>query len=177
MCLGDKKIAKFFKLNERIQASELRVINIDGAQLGVISRDQAIKKAREQGLDLVEVAENANPPVARIVDFQKFRYIERKKQQASRKHAHEVELKEIWLSPRIAQHDLEVRLKRADGFLEKGNKVKITVKFKGREMAHPEVGHQVVSTALKFLGDKINIERETRFEGRNLTTIVGASKK
>ncbi len=125
---------------------------------------------------MVEVAPEAKPPVARIVEFEKFRYKEEKKEQAAKKHAREVELKEIWLSPRIAQHDLEVRLKRAVGFLEDGDRVKLTVKFKGREMAHPEAGHQVVTQALAFLGDKVVIERETKFEGRNLTTIVSPAK-
>lgn len=128
-------------------------------------------------MDLVEVAPNINPPVARITDFEKFRYIESKKEQAAKKKAKAVELKEIWLSPRIAQHDLEVRLRKAEEFLERGDKVKLTVKFKGREMAHPEVGHDVVRDALTYLGDKIIIERETKFEGRNLTTIVGPAKK
>lgn len=125
----------------------------------------------------MEVASGAQPPVARIVDFEKFRYKEEKKEQAARKHAKEVELKEIWLSPRIDTHDLEVRLRRAEEFLGKGNKVKLTVKFKGREMAHPEVGHDVVKKALAYLGETISIERETRFEGRNLTTIIGPVKK
>lgn len=155
---------------------ELRVIDADGTQLGVIGKDEALKKAQEQDLDLVEVAPNINPPVARIVDFEKFRYKEEKREQAAKKHAKEVELKEIWLSPRIAQHDLEVRLKKAEDFLKRGNKVKLTVKFKGREMAHPEVGHQVANQALGYLGNKINIEREIKFEGRNLTTIIGPKK-
>lgn len=133
--------------------------------------------AKEQSLDLVEVAPNISPPVARIVDFQKFRYTERKKEQLAKKHAKDVELKEIWLSPRIAQHDLEVRLKKAEEFLTKGNKVKITVKFRGREMAHPEIGRQIVDQALKYLGDNVTIERESRFEGRNLTLIIAAVKK
>lgn len=125
---------------------------------------------------MVEVAPNVQPPVARIVDFEKFRYSEEKREQAAKKHAKEVELKEIWLSPRIAQHDLEVRLKKAEEFLEKGNKVKLTIKFKGREMAHPEVGHQVVKQILAYFGDRISVERETKFEGRHLTTIVGTAK-
>lgn len=124
----------------------------------------------------MEVASGAQPPVARIVDFEKFRYKEEKREQAAKKHAREVELKEIWLSPRIERHDLEVRLRRAEEFLGKGDKVKLTVKFKGREMAHPEVGQGVVREALAYLGDKANIERETRFEGRNLTTIIGPVK-
>lgn len=121
---------------------------------------------------MVEVAPNAQPPVARIVDFEKFRYKESKKEQAAKKHAKEVELKEIWLSPRIALHDLEVRLKKAKEFLDEGHRVKLTVKFKGREMAHPEIGHEVLKRALEYLGEGISIERETKFEGRNLTTII-----
>jgi len=124
----------------------------------------------------VEVAPQAQPPVARIIDFSKFRYQEEKKEQAAKKHAKDVELKEIWLSPRIAQHDLEIRLKRAEEFLEKGNKVKLTIKFKGREMAHPQTGYKVVDETLAYFGDRINIEREAKFEGRNLTVIVGSKK-
>lgn len=154
----------------------MRVISDDGTQLGILSKDEAISKAKELGLDLVEVAPQAQPPVARIVDFQKFRYQENKKEQQARKNRSQIEIKEIWLSPRIAQHDLFVRLKRADEFLDEGNKVKITVKFRGREMAHPEVGFEVVQDALKYFGDKVAIERETKFEGRNLTTIIGVSK-
>ncbi len=125
---------------------------------------------------MVEVAATANPPVARLVNFEKFRYQEEKKEQAAKKHIREVELKEIWLSPRIAQHDLEVRLKKAEEFLGKGNKVKLNVKFKGREMAHPETGFQVTQLALSLLGERVSVERETKFEGRNLTTIIGISR-
>ncbi|MDO8570520.1 MAG: translation initiation factor IF-3 [Candidatus Daviesbacteria bacterium] len=169
-------MAKYFRVNDRIQARELRVIDANGEQLGVLNRDEALKKAYAQDLDLVEVAPNINPPVAKIVDFEKFRYQEEKKEQAARKHSKDVELKEIWLSPRIAQHDLETRLKKADNFLKRGDKVKLTIKFKGREMAHPETGHQVVNKVLDYFGDRITIERETKFEGRNLTTIVGPRK-
>jgi translation initiation factor IF-3 len=144
--------------------------------LGVISLTEALQKAQEAELDLVEVASTAKPPVARIVDFQKFRYQESKKEQMAKKHAREVELKEIWLSPRIATHDLNTRLKRAEEFIQKGNKVKLSVKFKGREMAHPELGHAVIKQALGYFGDKIAIERESKFEGRNLATIIGQSK-
>ena len=127
-------------------------------------------------MDLVEVAPEVKPPVARITDFEKFRYKEEKKEQAAKKHARDVELKEIWLSPRIAQHDLLVRLKKVEEFLRDGDRVKLTVKFKGREMIHPESGQKVVGQALEYLGEKVVIERETKFEGRNLTTIVGPAK-
>jgi len=149
------------------------VIAADGEQLGILSKEEALLKAKEAELDLVEVASSAQPPVARIVDWEKFRYQESKKEQQARKNRSDVDIKEIWLSPRIAEHDLMVRLKRVDEFLEAGRKVKITVKFRGREMAHPEVGHQIVKQALDYFGDKINIERETKFEGRSLTTIIG----
>lgn len=127
-------------------------------------------------MDLVEVASQANPPVARIVDFKKFKYLESKKEQVAKRHAKEIELKEIWLSPRIAEHDLGVRLRKAEEFLGKGNRVKLTIKFKGREMAHPEVGQKVLQDALAILDEKAGIEREAKFEGRNLTIIIGTPK-
>jgi len=125
---------------------------------------------------LIEVATNADPPVARILDFQKFRYQENKKEQAAKKGSDAGELKELWLSPRIAEHDLQVRLKRADEFLKDGHKVKLTVKFKGREMAHPENGHQVLQKAMGYFGERILVERESKFEGRRLSIIIGRQK-
>ncbi len=144
--------------------------------MGVLSREDALAAAQEAELDLVEIAPMVNPPVAKIVDFQKFRYQENKKEQAARKNAKEVEQKEVWLSPRIAVHDLQTRLRKATEFLEDGDKVKLSVKFKGREMAHPENGHKVVQQALTLLGERVVVERETKFEGRNLTTIIGFGK-
>lgn len=127
-------------------------------------------------MDLIEIAANADPPVVRILDFQKFRYEENKKEQAARKGSSEGGLKELWLSPRIAEHDLQVRLRRAEEFIGEGYKVKLTVKFKGREMAHPELGHEVLNQALSFLGDKVAIEREAKFEGRKLAIILMRGK-
>lgn len=152
------------------------MINADGTQLGLISKKEALERAKELGLDLIEIAPSANPPVAKLIDYEKFRYQEEKKEQQAKKNAREVELKEIWLSPRIENHDLEVRLKRAEYFIEKGDKVKLNVKFRGREMVHPETGYKVVKQALDWFGEKIEVERETKFEGRNLTTIIGAAK-
>lgn len=140
-----------------------------------MTRDEALKKAKDQDLDLIEIAAQADPPVAKIFDFQKFRYEESKKEKGSKK-AGEGGLKELWLSPRIADHDLQVRLRRTEEFLKEGYKVKLTVKFKGREMAHPELGHQVLQEALNLLGNKAAVERESKFEGRKLSMIVGRSK-
>jgi translation initiation factor IF-3 len=144
--------------------------------LGVIERDAAIERAKSQELDLVEIAPQANPPVAKIVEFQKFRYEENKKEQAAKKNAKEVELKEIWLTPRIAEHDLQTRLRRAEEFLEDGDRILFRVKFKGREMAHIEFGFQLLQKIFAQLGDKISIERDPKLEGRSVTAIIGKSK-
>lgn len=172
---GGKGIAKFYRTNLNIQTPNLRVIGPDGEQLGVLTRQAALEKAHEQELDLIEIAPNADPPVARILDFKKFRYEESKKEKAAKKGS-DTGLKELWLSPRIAEHDLLVRLKRANEFLDDGHKVKLTVKFKGREMAHPEAGHKVLQMALAHFGNKVTIERESKFEGRKLSMIMGRIK-
>lgn len=164
-------MGKFYRTNWNIQSPKLRVIDNEGHQLGILDKADALNKAKKAGLDLVEVASKADPPVARIVNFQKFRYEESKKERGSKKESGGG-LKELWLSPRIADHDLEVRIKRTEDFLKDGFKVKLTVKFKGREMAHPELGHQVIKQTLELLGDQVGVEREPRFEGRNLSIIV-----
>ena len=123
-------------------------------------------------MDLIEIAPNADPPVAKIIDFKKFRYEENKKDRGARKGSSEGGLKELWLSPRIDDHDLNVRLKRAEEFLKKGNKVKLTVKFKGREMGHPELGRAVLNHALEQLKDQAAVETEPKFEGRKLFMII-----
>jgi len=137
-----------------------------------------LQKARALEMDLIEIAAQADPPVARIFDFQKFRYEEGKKERGSKKSS-EGGLKELWLSPRIAEHDLQVRLNRTKEFLSGGHKVKLTVKFKGREMAHQELGHKVLQEALSLLGHNAAVEREPKMEGRRLSMIVtkGGKKK
>lgn len=164
-------MAKFHRLNQFIQSPKLRVIDAEGKQAGILTKEEALVKAKEEGLDLVEIAPNADPPVARIVDFQKFKYEESKKDRGSKKGS-EGGLKELWLSPRIEDHDLKVRVSRTEEFLKDGFKVKLTVKFKGREMAHPENGRKVLDQAITLLGEGVGIEREAKFEGRNLSIIV-----
>lgn len=152
------------------------MIDNDGSQIGVITREEALQKAKSQELDLIEIAPNADPPVARIVDYKKFKYDESKKDRAAKKGAGETELKELWLSPRIADHDLGVRLKRADEFLKEGNKVKLSVKFKGREMGHQQLGYVILQKALDHFGERAGVERDAKFEGRKLTLILGKTK-
>lgn len=168
-------MAKFYRINWNIQSPKLRVIDNEGNQLGIIDKQEALNKAKELGLDLVEVASQADPPVARIVNFQKFRYEETKKEKSPRKDS-AGGLKELWLSPRIEEHDIKVRLARTEEFLKDGHKVKLVVKFKGREMAHPELGRNVLNEALALLGDKASVEREPKFEGRNLSIILSKSR-
>lgn len=163
-------------MNQNIQAYTLRVIDQNGENLGEISKTEALSKAQEAGLDLIEIAPLAKPPVAKILDFKKFLYEENKKEQAAKKNAREVELKEIWLSPRIAEHDLNVRLKKAEEFLEDGDKIMFRVKFKGREMAHTEFGFQLLTRIFETLGDKAAVERDPKLEGRSITVIVGRGK-
>lgn len=174
--LGVTNISKYYRLNHNIPSQSMLVIDNEGNKLGVITKEEALKKAVDLGLDLVEIAPQAKPPVAKIVDFQKFKYEESKKEQAAKKHAKDVELKEIWLSPRIASHDLETRLRRVDEFLEDGNKIQLRVKFKGREMAHLEFGFKLLQDIFARLGDKISVEREPKLEGRSITAIIGKSK-
>lgn len=149
------------------------MIDAQGNQLGVMSRDAALAKAQEEGLDLVEIAAKANPPVARILEFKKFRYEEGKKEQLAKKHSKDVELKELWFTPRIADHDIQTRLNRVDEFLKQNHKVMIRIKFKGREMGHQELGYQILDKILAQLGDKIMVERPAKMEGRSITMIIG----
>lgn len=125
---------------------------------------------------MVEIAPQAKPPVAKILDFRKFLYEENKKEQASKRNAKEVELKELWFSPRIGEHDLETRLRRMEQFLEDGNKVQFRVKFRGREMGNTKLGFELLQGIFDRYGDKIMIDRPPKLEGRSITTIIGKGK-
>lgn len=165
-------MAKFYRINQFIQSSQLRVLDAESKQIGVFTKQEALDKARELELDLVEIAPNAQPPVAKIIDYKKFKYSESKKERAEKKGNSGGGLKELWLSPRIDTHDLETRIKRASEFLKEGYKVKLTVKFKGRELGHRELGFKVLDEAYKMLGDQGVPEKDPKFEGRNLTVVL-----
>ncbi|MSU22057.1 MAG: translation initiation factor IF-3 [Pedosphaera sp.] len=143
--------SSFVKVNGKIRAREVRVIGIDGQQLGVLPLGEAISLARNHGVDLVEIASNATPPVCRLVDFGKFRYEQAKKEKEAKKHQHANKVKEVQLSPNIDPHDLGVKLTHAIDFLCEEMKVKVTLRFRGREMAHKEFGFQVVEKFIKDL--------------------------
>ena len=164
------------RVNERIRIRTVFLIDDEGTQVGEIPTPDALRMAQEKGLDLVEVAANQRPPVCRIMDYGKFKYQQKKKQIASKKKQHTATIKEVRVRPKIAQGDLDVKVKRAREFLEKGDKVQITCLFRGREMAHREVGEDVMLRFFEKIEDIAKIEREPQMEGRRMSMIVAKGK-
>lgn len=167
----------YFRTNERIFASKLRVLDIDGKQVGLLSKFEALSKARELGLDLVEVAPRAVPPVARIIDFKKFLYQQAKKRRDEKKKAKVSETKEVRLGPFMNDHDLAVMIRRAREFLTDNDKVRLVVRFAGRQIVHPEFGQQVLNKVVRAVADISKIERDPHFEGKQLIGILTPEKK
>ncbi len=161
-----------FRINKRIRALQVRVIGADGEQIGVIPTREALQRAQDVNLDLVEVAPNAEPPVCKIIDYGKFRYDQTKREKESKKAQHQVKVKEIKLKPNIDEHDFVTKQNRARGFLEKGNKVKVSCFFRGREMAHTEVGREVVKKMCDGLQDVAQPESSLKMMGRSLIVIL-----
>lgn len=153
-------------MNYLIRVPEVRVIDAEGEQLGVMSTDRAIALAMENGLDLVEVSPTARPPVCRIMDFGKFKYEQSKKQKESKKKQHTVQVKEIKLRPKTEEHDYQFKMRHAHDFLEKGNKVKVTLMFRGRELDHKELGQKMLGRLQADLADVGTVERPASMEGR-----------
>lgn len=166
-----------FRVNGRIRAREVRVIGVDGQQAGVFDLATAIKMAIQNGVDLVEIAPNAIPPVCRLVDFGKFKYETAKKERESKKHQHANLVKEIQLTPRIDPHDLKIKLEHAIGFLCEDMKVKLNLRFKGREMAHTEIGFQVVNKFLSDVGPWGHPDNPPKLTGRTINVMVSPQPK
>jgi translation initiation factor IF-3 len=164
------------RVNERIRIREVRLIDDEGTQVGVIPTFQALQMARERGLDLVEVAPNASPPVCRLMDYGKFRYEQSRKDRESRKNQHVVELKEVRIRPKIDDHDLATKGRQAAKFLDGGDKVKLTVLFRGREMAHPDIGRGLLDQLAEQLRPHGNTEGPPRMEGRTMILFVNPIK-
>jgi translation initiation factor IF-3 len=160
------------RINEEIRIREVRVTGATGEQLGIMLTRDALRLAEEQHLDLVEVAPKARPPVCRIMDFGKYRYEQQKRDKEARKKQKVVTIKEVKLRPNIEQHDFDVKLKNAQRFIEEGNKVKVTVMFRGRELSHPELGNVILDKMAAALGDTVNVERTAKLEGKNMTMIL-----
>jgi translation initiation factor IF-3 len=155
---------------------EVRVIDENGEQLGIMPTFKAIELAQSRDLDLVEVAPNVNPPVCRLLEYGRFRYEQTKKEREARKNQKIVELKEIRLRPKISEHDLESKAKRAVKFLEEGDKVKVTVLFRGRELAHPQLGRELLVEMADRLKDVAMIERSPSVEGKTMFMILAKGK-
>jgi translation initiation factor IF-3 len=164
-------------VNERIRAREIRVIDEEGAQLGIMPPYEALKTARSQGLDLVEVAPTANPPVCRIINYGKYLYQLNKRQHEARKNQKSIGLKEVKMRPRTSTHDFETKRNKVLDFLEEGAKVKVTIMFRGRENAHRDLGFKMLDRLIEEVGEGGQVEARPRLEGPNLSTIIAPSKK
>jgi translation initiation factor IF-3 len=159
-------------INWGIRAPEVRVITADGQQAGILPIKEAMKLAEEQGLDLVEVAPNATPPVCRIMNYGKYKYQQSKRTHEARKHQTVIQVKELKLRPRTEEHDFQFKLRHAKRFLEEGNKVKVSVLFRGREMAYTGFGAEILNRFIEEIKDLVVIEQAPRMEGRNMVTIL-----
>jgi len=160
-------------VGRRIRVPEVRVIGADGSQVGIMPTHEALRLAEEQGLELVEVNPRAQPPVCRIMDFGKFKYETSKKEKASKKHQSTVVVKEIKLRPKTDDHDLDFKLKHIRRFLGEGNKCKLAIVFRGREIVHPETGQAMLDTVVKAIADIAMVEQRPIMEGRRMVMMVG----
>lgn len=166
-----------YRINERIFSSELRVLDTEGKQIGILPKFEALKLAREHQVDLVEIAPLAKPPVAKIIDFNKFLYQQQKKKQEEKRKAKVTETKEVRFGPHISDNDLQVLITRCRGFLEEGNKVKLVVKFKGRQIIHPSFGFDIIKKVTDALVDLCKIDKAPRLEGKQLLAVISPEKR
>ena len=160
------------RTNNDITADKVRLVDAEGEMKGVVSLSEALKLADEAGLDLVEVSPNADPPVCKILDYGKYKYEQQKKANQARKNQKTVDIKEVKMSPRIEKNDYDVKMRNAKRFLESGDKVKVSMRFRGREMAHQDIGRELFAKMIEEFGDIITIELQPKFEGRQMIMIV-----
>jgi translation initiation factor IF-3 len=164
------------RINERIRVAEVRLVDEDGSQIGVVKTDDALRMAAERDLDLVEVAPNSRPPVARLLDYSKYKYEQEQKAKAARKHQQQVNVREIKLRPKIADHDYETKKGHVVRFLRHGDKVKVTIMFRGREQAHPERGRALLERLFEDISELATIESSPQQEGRNMHMMLGPTR-
>jgi translation initiation factor IF-3 len=164
------------RLNERIRVPEVRLIGADGEQVGVVPTEQALERAQSEDLDLVEVAPEAKPPVARLLDYSKYKYEQEQKAKAARKHQQQVNVREIKLRPKIADHDYETKKGHVVRFLNNRDKVKVTIMFRGREQAHPERGRALLQRLFDDVSELALIETEPEQEGRNMSMMLAPTR-
>ena len=160
------------RTNEMIRVREVRLIDDEGNQLGIVPTQEALRMAKDKDLDLVEVSPNANPPVCKILDFGKYRFEQEKKLRESKKNQKVLKLKEIRMQPKIGSGDLDTKAKHVQEFLNEGDKVKITVRFRGRELAHTELGFDVLNEVLKRLTSAYNIDKPAKMDGKMMSITI-----
>jgi translation initiation factor IF-3 len=166
-------IAKSVNVNDEIRASSVRVIGVDGTQLGILPLSQALTLAKEEGLDLVEVAPQLIPPVCRIMDYGKFRYQQTKKIHDAKKRRTIIQVKEVKIRPKTEEHDYQFKLRNIRKFLEKKNKTKISLMFRGREIQYQDAARKILDRITEETKDLANVEQEPKLEGRNMTLVLG----
>jgi translation initiation factor IF-3 len=164
------------RINERIRVAEVRLVDEDGSQIGVVKTDEALAMAAERDLDLVEVAPNSRPPVARLLDYSKYKYEQEQKAKAARKHQQQVNVREIKLRPKIADHDYATKRGHVERFLRHGDKVKVTIMFRGREQAHPERGRALLERLFEDIQELAVIESAPLQEGRNMHMMLAPTR-
>ena len=164
------------RINERIRVPEVRLIDENGQQVGIMKTNEALRYAESRELDLVEVAPDAKPPVCRVLDYSKYKYEQTQKQKAARKHQQQINIREIKFRPKIAQHDYDTKKGHVERFLNARDKVKVTIMFRGREMAHPERGEMILNRLAEDLNDLAIIEQRPQQDGRNMTMMLGPGK-
>lgn len=164
-------------MNDKITSRRVRVVGVDGEALGIISIDEAKQLAYDNDLDLVEISPNADPPVCKVMDYGKFQFEQNKKQQAAKKKQKQIQVKEVKFRPGTEEGDYQVKLKNLTKFLEEGNKTKITLRFRGREMAHKELGMDLLKRIEKDLEELALVEQFPKMEGRQMVMVMGPKKK
>lgn len=169
-------ISKELRINEEIRCKEVRLIDDAGQQLGVMAPRDAVKVAAEKNLDLVEIAPNANPPVCRIMDYGKYKYEQSKREKEAKKNQKVISVKEVKLRPNIEDHDFMTKAKNASKFLSGGDKVKVTIMFRGREITHPELGQELCERFAEELSSVAKVEKPAKVEGRNMIMILAPSR-
>lgn len=167
-----KRNFKFYRLNYQITAPQVRLLDDKGKQIGIVDKFQALKQAQAEGKDLVEIASKTNPPVVKLIDFKKFKYLEAKKERETRKNVKHVTLKETRLSPFMGEHDFQTRMEQAKEFLRDGNQLKISLAFRGREITHKEFGFERINKAIAILSEVAKVNRSPYFEGKVLITVL-----
>lgn len=172
-----EKVGDELRVNRQIRVPRVRVISQSGEQIGILSIEEALRMAEDEGVDLVEIVATSTPPVCKIINYGKFRYDQTKREKESKKAQHQIKVKEVKVKPNIDDHDLETKMRHAHEFLSKGNKVKVTCQFRGREMAHPEIGDKLMKRITEKLADISLVETPSNMMGRMLTMVLAPSGK